>query len=153
MCGLFAPAVLSILINAFRGTGGMAEINRKAWLVLDIVGMAVLLLGALGFIGVFDIGTTASTVIFGIGIFLVIESAIFIYLEGVTVRNEIIEIERREDIREAAASVSDDSVSGYILDLTEEHRILAEDDGTPAYSESMTGDDEEACAPVTEKSD
>ncbi|MDY0224395.1 MAG: hypothetical protein RBR05_03225, partial [Candidatus Methanomethylophilaceae archaeon] len=106
----------------------MVEINRKAWLVLDVVGVIVLLIGVIGFVGLIDIGETASTVVFGIGVFLIIESAVFIYLEGLTIRTELQEIEESKKLIDRANTVSDSSDENYILDLTKEPEKMSEQD-------------------------
>lgn len=119
----------------------MVEINRKAWLVLDVVGVIVLLIGVIGFVGLIDIGETASTVVFGIGVFLIIESAVFIYLEGLTIRTELQEIEESKKLIDRANTVSDSSDENYILDLTKEPEKMSEqDEGIMSESKEVSAE-------------
>jgi hypothetical protein len=113
-----------------------------AWAILCILGIVLLLIGMLGYIGVFSLGEAISTVIMGAGVILIIEATIFIRLEMNKLAKEIADHERLKEIRSDSANVPNDLESGYIIDLTAEpSRAIVYDNDPECTCESS----DEAC--------
>jgi hypothetical protein len=118
-----------------------------AWAILCVLGIVLLFVGMLGYIGVFSLGDAVSTVILGMGAILIVEATIFIRLEMNKLAKEVAEHERLMEIRNDSASVPNDLKSGYVIDLTAEpsRAIIYDNDQEcgceAAYDESC---DEEA---------
>jgi len=91
-----------------------------AWAILCVLGVVLLLMGMLGYIGVFSFGDSVSTVILGMGAILIVEATIFIRIEMNKISKEVAEHERLKKICEDSADVPDDLKSGYIIDFTAE---------------------------------
>ena len=96
----------------------MVQINRKAWLIFDLVGLVFVIAGTIGYIGLFiEVGADAALPIFFIGLFFVVIGAIFGHLEGMTLKEQVADMLRDRNVAEAAAAVPDDSDVPYILDM------------------------------------
>jgi hypothetical protein len=91
-----------------------------AWAILCVLGVILLFMGMLGYIGIFSFGDAVSTVILGMGVILIVEATIFIRIEMNKIAKEIAEHERLKEICKDSADVPDDLKSGYIIDLTAE---------------------------------
>ncbi|MDR0887841.1 MAG: hypothetical protein LBM39_01475 [Candidatus Methanoplasma sp.] len=122
----------------------MAGTERRVWTILEIIGIIVLLIGATRYIGVPsslpDIGEVPSLIIVAIGLILIIESSIFIALEGVRLNREIEEFEKAKEEAEIAAAAdaepervavsnqnaADDSNEPYVLDIAADPTLAAQ---------------------------
>ena len=87
---------------------------------MDIIGILVMFVGVLGFVGIISMDAAIATVISGVGIMLIIQSSIFIHLERTQLNREVEEFERMRAIREEIGSVPDNMEKGYLIDLTAE---------------------------------
>ncbi len=95
----------------------MVQINRKAWLLFDIVGLVFVVFGALYYIGLFfNADTFVGLSLFLMGMFFVILGSIFGHLEGINVKEEITELIHEKNVQEAIQRC-DDGGDGYILDI------------------------------------
>ena len=98
----------------------MAEIDRRVWLVFDIVGLAALVLGTVMYFGMLgNVGDVPSLIVFAIGVIFVVAGAVFGYFEHSAVRKEFEILARARNVRVAAAKVPDDSDVPYMIDMTE----------------------------------
>ncbi len=96
----------------------MVDIDRRAWLVFDIVGLVFVIVGTMLYIGlVFHTSTSLGMSIFLMGAFFTILGAIFGYLEGISVSEEIWDIVSDAKAKESLSDVPDDSDVPYIIDM------------------------------------
>ncbi|MDR2845700.1 MAG: hypothetical protein LBV63_00295 [Candidatus Methanoplasma sp.] len=120
----------------------MVGTERRTWVALEFVGIIVLLLGVSRYIGiphnVPDIGVV-SLIIIAAGIMLIVESSIFIHLEGVRLENEIDLFDRAkeelenawaaartpESIEKDVITVPDDLDEPYLLDFSADPALAA----------------------------
>lgn len=96
----------------------MITVKKEVWPLLDIVGLVILTIGALGIMEVISVGITLSSVILAIGIILIVTASIFIFLDGHNLRKEFKEFQRFDEIRKATREVPNDLDEGYGIDFT-----------------------------------
>jgi hypothetical protein len=106
----------------------MVQINRKAWLLFDIIGLVFVVFGAMSYVGLlFHTGTFVGLSAFLMGLFFVVLGSAFGYLEGITVRDEISELVRSKNVEEAVAKCNDGEGT-YILDIDEAEKKAIPDE-------------------------
>jgi hypothetical protein len=116
----------------------MVKADRSVWTALDIVGMMILIAGALGVIGYLTLSQMVSEILIAVGIALIIISSIFIHNEGRKLRKEYEEYERFDEIRNDARSVPNDLNEGYMIDYTEEpSRAISYKNNEPEIKECI----------------
>ncbi len=99
----------------------MVRIDRRAWLVFDLLGLVFLVSGTAMYLG-YPVGMEPwiGIAVFLMGLFFAVLGMAFGYLEGVGIRRELA-VRIRAERTEQALDEADDS-TGYILDLTEIER-------------------------------
>ncbi|MDR1690627.1 MAG: hypothetical protein LBR42_02130 [Candidatus Methanoplasma sp.] len=98
----------------------MVKIKRPVWAVSDVIGMAVLTVGALGIIGIINLDQTLSAALIAIGIIVISVSSAFIQIDGMKLRKEHSEYQRFDEIKRDARLVPNDLKEGYLIDYTAE---------------------------------
>ncbi|AIZ56070.1 hypothetical protein Mpt1_c01690 [Candidatus Methanoplasma termitum] len=95
----------------------MAKVDKRIWVILDVIGMILLAVGALRIMTMFPQPKDAVPLII-IGIALIVVASVFIFLMGRELRIEDAEFRRFEDIRDSARMVPNDLDEGYVIDYT-----------------------------------
>jgi len=98
----------------------MDSIDPSLWTVLNIVGMILLVAGALTVMLVVHPETFVSALYMAVGIVLIVVSSILTSLDGRKLRKEDEEYRRFERIRDQARLVPDDLREGYMIDYSTE---------------------------------
>ncbi|MCL2296360.1 MAG: hypothetical protein FWC29_04685 [Methanomassiliicoccaceae archaeon] len=98
----------------------MVKVDPSLWMVLNVVGMALLVVGALSIMLITPPESTISAVFMAAGIILIVVSAVFVGIDGHKLRKEDEEFRRFEAIRDEARRVPDDLKEGYVIDYTAE---------------------------------
>ncbi|NLU45924.1 MAG: hypothetical protein GXX87_03160 [Euryarchaeota archaeon] len=99
----------------------MVRINRKAWLLFDLIGLAFIVTGTVIYLELLvSMDPWIGTALFLMGVFFAVQGMAFGYLEGISVREELAERLRDRGTEEALAAADD--TAGYIIDLTEIER-------------------------------
>ncbi|MDR0523142.1 MAG: hypothetical protein LBG62_01785 [Candidatus Methanoplasma sp.] len=100
----------------------MGRAERRIWLAADAAGMLAAAIGAASYVGALPmgLGEAASLVVLGIGAILILESLIFVGIEGARVDREVEEHNRLDAIRADSYNVPDDLHGGYLIDYTAE---------------------------------
>ena len=96
------------------------KVKGSVWAAADVIGMAILAVGALGYIDIFTLDSMASIALIVIGIIIIIISSVFIQLDGMRLRKEHDEFRRFEEIRNEARIVPNDLNEPYQIDYTAE---------------------------------
>jgi len=96
----------------------MVRVDASLWTVLSVVGMILLVAGALTVMFVRPPDMTISKIFMAVGIVFIIVSAVFISIDGWKLRKEDREFRRFEKIRDDAALVPNDLKDGYLIDYT-----------------------------------
>ena len=98
----------------------MIIVKRYIWAILDIIGMVLLAVGALGVVELISLDYLMSKILIAVGIALIVISSIFIQVEGWRLRKENDEFQRFDEIRNDARRVPNDLVEPYLIDYTAE---------------------------------
>jgi len=96
----------------------MVKVNRSVWMVADIAGMMLLVVGVLGFIEIISADKVVSEALMAAGMALIVISAVFIQAEGKKLRKESEEFRRVDEIRKEMWLVPNDLEEGYQIDFT-----------------------------------